>query len=213
VRASASSAAARPRRGGAWQPALAALCLAWPAAALGHGLHFPKRDTLTVRPGRLTLAIRLDFDAGAESMSIRDRFDRNADGHVGEEELGPLEGYLVSEARRPVRLRVDGAPLDVIVTAKAVYGLEGGTRGPEPVGVDVVLEGPLPMSGQVRVDLSDHGRDLLHQVPLSLRTQGATIDASSEGRLDGETNGIETLEGIYLDPAETFSATLMLRDR
>ncbi len=198
----------RPRR---WQGSLlrgAALSLSSLLFASGvwaHGLHYPKRDTLSIRPGKVTLAVRLDFDPGDESVTIRDRFDSNADHHIAGDEIAQLEKYLANEAQHGIKLTVNGSPVVWAITARTADGLEGNTRDSVPVGIDLVLEASLAPAQDYKLDFADRTRDGKHDVTLALLAQDATIDSFSEGR--NETEGAqEAIRGVYLAPGEMFAA-------
>ena len=170
--------------------------------AWGHGLHFPKRDTLRIDTTKITLTVRLDFD-DEESLSICDRFDRNSDERVGDDEREAMSRYLVGEARRPIELQLDGHRLALEVSSKVVQGCDAKAHGESRLGVDVVLEAALPEQvGERHFELGDALSHAEDEVPVRVELKGLRSTASSEGRWEKSTAGDEVLRGVYVRRGE-----------
>ncbi len=179
--------------------AVALLLAAAPAAA--HRNPYPKRDRLTIEPGKLVLAIRLSLDETA-AAAILDRVDRDGDGRVDEGERKAATRLLVAQARRPLAVQLDGAPVALTATAIATYGLDADDAGERHVGVDVVLEASLPHRPRLSLSITDRVDDRA-AVPLAL-----AIDAGfhTEPALPLDATG-ET--GVLLAPDSPFVLELV----
>ncbi|MBY0275123.1 hypothetical protein K2Z84_07275 [Candidatus Binatia bacterium] len=168
--------------------------------AAAHGLHFPKRDAITLAPGRVSVAVGLDL-TDEESRLVRDRFDLDGDGRLAEPEQRAIEGFLAAQAQRNLWLRVDGTQVALRVTARQLAGGSDGRGEPDALGIEVVLEGEFASASPMRLEFGDATRERRHDVGVSLTVERLMVLATSAGRLEVGDGQHQTVRGIQLAPA------------
>jgi hypothetical protein len=139
-----------------------------------HRIQHPKRDSLAFSPGHLALSMTLDVEGGAEASALRERYDRNGDGAMDQEESEALQGYLVKEVQRTLRLTVNGKALDLTPTSVSGYGLDFPKTSREHLGILAVLEGPIPAAPVLAVSVADTTTEGMRQVPVEVWLKGFT---------------------------------------
>jgi hypothetical protein len=170
-------------------------------------LHFPKRDAITVAPGRISIAV--GFDLWEEvSRLVRDRLDRDGDGRLSPDDVRAIENHLTMQARRDVRLRVNGEPAQLRVTARQLSGAGDGRGDADSLGIEIVLEGEIARASPLRLEFSDATPERRHDVPVSLAIHDLKVTATSEGRLDVGAGRTQAVRGVQLAPGATLVVEL-----
>lgn len=187
------------RRGcrGAWLVALgvAVAVAAAGLAAEAHQFAHPKVLRLGVRADRLLLQVTFDLDPGAPSRTVREVFDRDADGRLDGGEQAKAERFLVESAMLFLKLDVGGAPATLTPLEVIPSNLDRPVGATETVGIAAVFEAPLPRpapGGRVRLVLSDRDKDRAKHVPLVVDlAAGWSVAFASQGELHPGPRRIE----------------------
>jgi hypothetical protein len=151
--------------------ALGALLGLAPSAA-GHGVEYPKRDTLQVAPQSVTLRIEYVVASAEESALLARLFDRDRSGALEPGEQQALREHLCRQADAFVRLELDGRPLPLRRT-QAELGRPG--RG-ELLAISMTLTAAIPGTAPAHtLRLFDRHKDRALAVPVRVTAQGVQL--------------------------------------
>lgn len=157
-------------RAGAVVALLAVLGVA--ASARGHGVEYPKRDTLQLAPQSVTLHIEYVIPSAEESALLSRLFDRDRSGELDAAEEQALREHLCRQADAFVRLEVDGQPLPL---GRVQAELSRPGRG-ELLAVALTLTAAIPGSAPSHaLRLFDRHKDRTLAVPVRVTAQGVQL--------------------------------------
>lgn len=189
---------------------LLAAGLAIAPGASAHRLLYPKRDSVVVTADALRATLQVSFDSD-ETLVVRDRFDRDADGTLSDAEAEAATRFLARRARRDFRIEIDARPLQLATTATSSGGLSRRAGAAPHLTVTVLLEAPLPDARRLEITVSDRsGSPLDGAVPLDVRLEGWSFAVPPEGaRVEaGAEVGVQGVRGVRLAADRPWTMTL-----
>ena len=177
--------------------ALIGAAVLWAPAAEAHGLHYPKRNELTLRPDGVELVVRYAIHDLHDSEDIRDRFDRNNDGALDSGELEGLEAWMSRTAMRPLTIEVDGELLDLTQRRGSTFGIGNDSETSEHLGIRLELYAPLSATPR-RLVFRDHLGSGQKRVSLTVRVESLNVEQVNTGTIETGRDATR-VRGILLE--------------
>ncbi len=170
-------------------------------AALAHRFAHPKVLRLGVQPARLVIAWSYDVNPGPDALRTRGLFDRDADGRLDAAERQKLQKYLLDTTLLFLRVRIDGAPVDLTGAQVEAHRMDRPADDDSTLGISALVTVPRP-PGAFELVVEDRDKDATKHVPVVVDLAVAEpVALASQGELDPAARRIH---GVRLERGRPF---------
>jgi hypothetical protein len=169
--------------------------------ALAHRFEHPKVLRIGVQAERLVIAWNFDVNPGPDALRTRGLFDRDADGRLDDGERKKLEKYLLDTTLLFLRIRIDGAAVDLTGARVEAHRMDRPAADDSTLGISALVTVPRP-AGAFELVVEDRDKDATKHVPVVVDLAVAEpVALASQGELDPAARRIH---GIRLERGRPF---------